>query len=130
MVIGSVERGEGPLLESETGRIPQAARLRDSRGAPRIAYRTRRRAGLRRQRGLVDAQFSGTLFAQDKLRHGPDRNAGGLRRLSRERFAHLHQRSRPHGHFNAPSRSQRRVQDRRVVSRIETQAHRHRRIRS
>ena len=129
VVLGGLERGEYRLLARYARGVQEASRLRDRRCSARTAHRTGRRTrhcGPRRQcmRDFLEHQFRGTNFVTGKTGTPID-------------FIAFHAKGRPevrrwpctHGHLQSALHHRRRFPDRRVVSRTEVEADRHRRIR-
>ena len=104
LVLGNLERSQHRLLARHAGGVPQAARLRDRRRAPRAAHGARRRAGHRGPRRPVRARFLRASAARHELRHRQDRHADRFRVVPRQGPAGVRRRPRAAGHRESAAR--------------------------
>ena len=98
LVLGDLERGEHRLLARHARGVPQAARLRHRRRAPRAADRARRRSRHGRPGRPVLARLLRAPAARDELRDRQGRHADRLRVVPRQGPSDLRRRPRPPRH--------------------------------
>ena len=130
VVLAGMERSQHRLLARHSRGVPQAARLRDRRGATRPADGPGRWSGHRRARRSFHARLSRARPARHQLRHRPHRHAARLRVLPCEGPALVRGRSRADGNCRSARHDRRGLSRHHLTSRAQAAADRDRRIRS